>query len=48
MNIRNREVTVEQLAAGVYVLHGFPKYAVNAYLLGGILVDSGLRLMRHS
>ncbi|HEU5104173.1 MAG TPA: MBL fold metallo-hydrolase [Roseiflexaceae bacterium] len=39
---------MEELAADVYVLQGFPKYAVNAYLIGGILVDSRLRFMRHS
>ena len=37
---------MEEVAAGVYLLHGFPRYAINVYLLGGILVDSGVRFMR--
>ena len=39
---------MEELASDVYILHGFPKYAINAYLFGGIVVDAGVRFMRHS
>jgi glyoxylase-like metal-dependent hydrolase (beta-lactamase superfamily II) len=45
---KNLEVVMEELASNVYILHGFPKYAINAYLLGGILVDAGIRFMRRS
>jgi hydroxyacylglutathione hydrolase len=34
---------MEQLADDVYVLEGFPPYAINVYLLGEILIDSGTR-----
>ena len=34
---------MKQLADDVYVLEGFPPYAINVYLLGEILVDSGTR-----
>lgn len=32
-----------ELAPGVHQLYGFPKYAVNWYLLGDVLVDAGGR-----
>jgi hydroxyacylglutathione hydrolase len=34
---------MKQLADDVYVLEGFPPYAINVYLLGEILIDSGTR-----
>jgi hydroxyacylglutathione hydrolase len=34
---------MKQLADDVYVLEGFPPYAINVYLLGEVLVDSGTR-----
>jgi hydroxyacylglutathione hydrolase len=34
---------MKQLADDVYVLEGFPPYAINLYLLGEVLVDSGTR-----
>jgi glyoxylase-like metal-dependent hydrolase (beta-lactamase superfamily II) len=39
---------MEELATGVYLIYGFPKYAINAYLVGGVLVDAGVRFMRRS
>jgi glyoxylase-like metal-dependent hydrolase (beta-lactamase superfamily II) len=33
---------MQELADGVYILDGFPKYAVNVYLLGDVLIDAGL------
>src|SRR5918911_1726639 len=33
----------EQVAPGVILLCGFPKYAVNWYLVGDVLVDAGGR-----
>jgi hydroxyacylglutathione hydrolase len=34
---------MKQLTDDVYVLEGFPPYAINVYLLGEVLVDSGTR-----
>jgi hydroxyacylglutathione hydrolase len=34
---------MKQLADDIYVLEGFPPYAINVYLLGEVLVDSGTR-----
>jgi len=34
---------VKQLADDIYVLEGFPPYAINVYLLGEVLVDAGTR-----
>lgn len=34
---------MKKLADDVYVLEGFPPYAINAYLLGDVLVDAGTR-----
>ncbi len=31
------------LAEGLYQLRGFPPHAINAYLMGGVLVDAGTR-----
>jgi glyoxylase-like metal-dependent hydrolase (beta-lactamase superfamily II) len=45
---RNAERTrrkrfMKQLADDVYILEGFPPYAINAYLLGEVLVDAATR-----
>jgi glyoxylase-like metal-dependent hydrolase (beta-lactamase superfamily II) len=34
---------MEQLAEDVYLLAGFPRYAINVYLLGDVLVDAATR-----
>ncbi len=34
---------MKQLAEDLYVLEGFPPYAINAYLLGNVLVDAATR-----
>ena len=34
---------MKQLADDVFVFEGFPPYAINAYLLGDVLVDAGTR-----
>jgi hydroxyacylglutathione hydrolase len=34
---------MKQLADDVYILEGFPPYAINVYLLGEVLVDSSTR-----
>jgi hydroxyacylglutathione hydrolase len=34
---------VKQLAKDVYLLDGFPPFAINVYLIGGVLVDAGTR-----
>jgi hydroxyacylglutathione hydrolase len=34
---------MKQLADDLYVLEGFPPYAINAYLLGSVLVDAATR-----
>jgi len=34
---------MERLAEDVFLLAGFPRYAINVYLLGDVLVDSGTR-----
>lgn len=35
---------MEQIAPDVYILDGFPKYAINTYLIGDVLVDAGARM----
>jgi hydroxyacylglutathione hydrolase len=39
---------MRELADGVWVLRGLPGYAVNAYLVGDVLVDAGTRLEARS
>jgi glyoxylase-like metal-dependent hydrolase (beta-lactamase superfamily II) len=34
---------MEQVADSVYLLDGFPRYAINVYLLDDVLVDAGVR-----
>jgi glyoxylase-like metal-dependent hydrolase (beta-lactamase superfamily II) len=34
---------MKQLADGVYLLRGFPPYAINVYLLGEVLIDAATR-----
>jgi hydroxyacylglutathione hydrolase len=34
---------VKQLAEDLYLLDGFPPYAINVYLMGDVLVDAGTR-----
>jgi glyoxylase-like metal-dependent hydrolase (beta-lactamase superfamily II) len=34
---------MKQLADDVYILEGFPPYAINVYLLGTVLIDAGTR-----
>lgn len=34
---------MEQLAPDLYLLPGFPKYTINVYLMGGVLVDAATR-----
>ena len=34
---------MKQLAEDVYILDGVPPYAINVYLVGGVLVDAGSR-----
>ncbi|MEA2446142.1 MAG: hydroxyacylglutathione hydrolase, partial [Thermoleophilales bacterium] len=34
---------MRQLADGLYMLRGFPPNAINVYLAGGVLIDSGSR-----
>jgi hydroxyacylglutathione hydrolase len=46
--LKKSGVIMEELASDVYALHSFPKYAINVYLLGSILVDAGIRCMWHS
>lgn len=35
-----------QIAPDLYLLRGFPKYAINIYWMGGVLVDAGTRFAR--
>lgn len=35
---------MEELAPNVYLLRGFPLYAINVYLIGDVLIDAGIRL----
>ena len=35
---------MKQLADDVFVLEGFPPYAINVYLLGDVLIDAATRL----
>ncbi len=35
---------MQQVAENVYLLHGRPKYAINIYLMGDVLVDAGSRM----
>src|SRR3954468_24902845 len=32
------------VADDVYLLRGFPQYAINAYLVGDVLIDAGTKL----
>src|SRR5580704_4219474 len=34
---------MKQLADDIYVLEGFPPYAINVYLLGDVLIDAATR-----
>jgi glyoxylase-like metal-dependent hydrolase (beta-lactamase superfamily II) len=34
---------MKQLTDGLYILEGFPPYAINVYLLGEVLVDAATR-----
>lgn len=34
---------MKQIAEGLYVLDGFPKYAINVYLMGDVLVDAATK-----
>ncbi len=34
---------MQQIAPDLYLLDGFPKYAINIYLMGDVLVDAGIR-----
>ena len=38
---------MDRLAEGVYGLRGFPPHAINAYLIGDVLIDAGTRHARH-
>jgi len=35
---------MEQVAENVYLLRGRPKYAINVYLMNGVLIDAGSRM----
>lgn len=37
---------MQKLAEDVYLLHGFPKYAINVYLIGDVLIDAGTRMAK--
>jgi hydroxyacylglutathione hydrolase len=37
---------MRELAEDVYLLDGFPRYALNVYLVGEVLIDAGTRLDR--
>lgn len=39
---------MRELAPGVFALPGFPPYSINAYLIGDVLVDAGVRQSRWS
>lgn len=34
---------MQQVAPGLYIFDGFPKYAINIYLIGDVLIDAGRR-----
>ena len=34
---------MKQLAEDLFILEGFPPYAINAYLAGTVLIDAGTR-----
>jgi hydroxyacylglutathione hydrolase len=38
--------TMQQIADDVHVLDGFPPNAINVYLIGEVLIDSGTRFDR--
>lgn len=38
---------MEKIADNVYLLDGFPKYAVNIYLIDNVLIDAGYRFDRN-
>jgi glyoxylase-like metal-dependent hydrolase (beta-lactamase superfamily II) len=35
---------METIAEGVFLLNGFPRYAINVYLAGDVLIDAGTRM----
>ncbi|MCH7959293.1 MAG: MBL fold metallo-hydrolase [Candidatus Hydrogenedentes bacterium] len=37
---------MQKIAEDLYLLDGFPKYALNVYLMGGVLVDAGTPLAK--
>lgn len=39
---------MEAIAPDVYLLDGFPKYAINVYLIGNIVIDAGARFQSKS
>ncbi len=42
-SVETMELSMKQLIDDVYILEGFPPYAINVYLLGEVLVDAGTR-----
>ena len=34
---------MQKIAPDLYILDGFPKYAINTYLMGDVLIDAGIR-----
>jgi len=40
-------LAMEEIAPDLYLLRGFPKYAINVYLMGEVLLDAGTRLARN-
>ncbi len=40
---RDSLVGMRKLADDLYLLRGFPPFAINVYLMGGVLVDAGTR-----
>ncbi|MBI2425434.1 MAG: MBL fold metallo-hydrolase [Candidatus Hydrogenedentes bacterium] len=37
---------MEKIAEDIFLLKGFPRYAINIYLIGDVLLDAGTRLAR--
>jgi hydroxyacylglutathione hydrolase len=37
---------MRRLADDLYILRGFPPYAINAYVMGDVFVDAGARPRR--
>jgi glyoxylase-like metal-dependent hydrolase (beta-lactamase superfamily II) len=44
--VAGRAAVVKELAPEVWLLGGFPPYAINVYLMGDVLVDAGTRHAR--